>query len=282
MANMGKVQTLKVARISEMGAYLDAETDDSNDDILLPNNQIEEEYEVGDEVEVFVYRDSEDRIIATRKKPLVQVGELALLEVKDTTEIGAFLDMGLEKDILLPFKEQKYKVYSGKKYLVRVYIDKSDRLTASTFVSKLLSTDSPCKIDEWVNGVIYSVNDEFGALVAVDNKYKGLIPKSECYERMEVGQEVNCRVMKIKEDGKLDLSTRKVAYKQMDSDAEMILAKIKKYNGILPLNDKSKPEDIKYKLKISKASFKRAIGRLLKEDKIIQTEKGIELKEQQE
>lgn len=278
MIEIGKIQTLKVSNIANIGAYLDAGTGEQSDNILLPNNQLPESIEDGDEVQVFIYRDSEDRLIATRKTPLVQVGELAVLEVKDTTRIGAFLDIGLERDVLLPFKEQKYKVLPGKKYLVGLYIDKSGRLTATTYVGKFLSCDSPYNKGEWVKGIIYSINKEIGALVAVDNKYKGLIPRSEVYKELNVGDTVDCRIIRVRDDGKLDLGTREVAYKQMDSDSEMILEKLKKYDGFMCLNDKSNPEEIKDRLKISKAAFKRAIGRLLKEGKIVQTEKGIKLK----
>lgn len=278
MIEMGKIQTLEVANITKIGAYLEAGTGDPNDNVLLPNNQLSEEVKEGNELEVFVYRDSEDRIIATRKKPLVQVGELANLQVKETTKIGAFLDMGLEKDLLLPFKEQKFEVRTGKKYLVGAYIDKSDRLTATTYVGKFLRTDSSYKKNDMVKGTVYSVNSEIGALIAVDNKYRGLIPSSQYFEKIEVGQEIEARVVRVREDGKLDLAIREVAYKQMDNDAEMILKKIERYDGLLPLNDKSNPEEIKDRLKISKAAFKRAVGRLLKEEKIIQTEKGLKLK----
>ncbi|KOA19425.1 hypothetical protein CLHOM_22160 [Clostridium homopropionicum DSM 5847] len=278
MIQIGKVQTLKVLKISKIGAYLDAETGDDADSILLPNNQLAEEIKVGDEVHVFIYRDSEDRLIATRKEPLIQVDELAVLEVKETTKIGAFLDMGLERDVLLPFKEQKYKVNPGQKYLVGLYVDKTGRLTTTTYISRFLKTDNPYKKDDWVKGTVYSLNPELGALVAVDNKYKGLIPKSEASRDFKLGEEVECRVIRKREDGKLDLSLREVAYKQIDSDAEMILNKIERYGGILPLNDKSSPEQIMDRLKISKASFKRAVGRLMKEGKIEQIEKGIKLK----
>jgi predicted RNA-binding protein (virulence factor B family) len=278
MIELGKIQTLKVANIAKVGAYLDAGTEDKEDNILLPNNQLPAGLNVEDEVEVFIYRDSEDRLISTRKKPLVQAGELARLKVKETTEIGAFLDMGLEKDILLPFKEQKYKVQAGRKYLVAVYVDKSGRLTATTFIAKFLRTDSPYEKDQWIKGTAYSVNNEIGVLVAVDNKYRGLIPKSELNKEIQVGEEVECRIIRVREDGKLDLSLRELAHKQMDNDAELILNKIEKYDGILPLNDKSSPEDIMDRLKMSKAAFKRAVGRLMKEDRIEQNEKGIRLK----
>lgn len=278
MVELGRIQKLKVANISKVGAYLDAGTGETDDNILLPNNQLPAGLNAEDEVEVFIYRDSEDRLIATRRTPLVQADELARLEVKETTKIGAFLDMGLEKDILLPFKEQKYKVQTGKKYLVGVYVDKSGRLSATTFIARFLRTDSPYEKDQWVKGTAYSVNPEIGVLVAVDNKYRGLIPISELNKDIQVGEEVECRIIRVREDGKLDLSLREVAYKQMDNDAELILNKIERYDGFLPLNDKSSPEDIMDRLKISKAAFKRAVGRLLKEGKIEQSEKGIKLK----
>jgi len=278
MIQIGKIQTLKILRIAKIGAYLDAETGEDADNVLLPNNQLTEDMKVGDEVRVFIYRDSEDRLIATRKEPLIQVDEMAVLKVKETTKIGAFLDMGLERDVLLPFKEQKYKVNPGQKYLVGLYVDKTGRLTTTTYVSRFLTTDSPYKKDDWVKGTVYSLNTELGALIAIDNKYKGLIPKSEVSKEFKLGEEVECRVIREREDGKLDLSLREVAYKQMDSDAEMILKKIERYDGILPLNDKSSPEEIMDRLKISKASFKRAVGRLMKEGKIEQTENGIKLK----
>lgn len=277
MIQLGKIQTLKVSNISKIGAYLDAGTDEAKDNILLPKNQMGDIKE-GDEVQVFIYRDSEDRLIATRKKPLIQVDELAVLRVRETTEIGAFLDMGLERDVLLPFKEQRYKVYPGEKYLVGLYIDKTGRLSTTTYLSRFLKTDSPYKKDDWAKGTIYSINPELGLLIAVDNKYKGLIPRSERVTDVKVGEEIEARVIRVREDGKLDLSLREVAYKQIDMDAEMIISKIEKYGGILPLNDKSNPEEIMDRLKISKAAFKRAVGRLMKEGKIEQVEKGIKLK----
>ena len=280
MIEIGKIQVLKVANMAGIGAYLDAETGNNEDNVLLPNRQLPEDIEVGQELEVFIYRDSEDRVIATTKKPLLQVGELAMLKVKEATSIGAFVDMGLERDLLLPFKEQKYKVAPGKKYLMAMYLDKSRRLTATTYIGKFLKTDSPYKKDDKVFGTVYSINPEIGALVAVDNKYKGLIPKNYYFNKIEIGQEIEVRVMQVKEDGKLDLSTREEAYKEIDNDAELILSKMERYDGALPLNDKSSPDEIRDRLKISKASFKRAVGRLLKAGKIEQTEKGIKLKKE--
>ncbi|QEK12864.1 S1 RNA-binding domain-containing protein [Crassaminicella thermophila] len=278
MIEVGKFNKLKVANIVQIGAYLDAMTDNPNDNILLPNNQLPDNIKVGDILDVFIYRDSKDRLIATRKKPFAQVGELAYLKVVQTTKIGAFLDWGLEKDLFLPFGEQKYKVQSGRSYLVYIYVDKSNRLSATTDVEKYLKTDSPYKQGDRVKGTVYKIKKDIGAFVAVDNKYIGLIPKNEYFHDIRNGDEIEVRITKVREDGKLNLSTRKAAYKQMATDADIILEKIKEEGGFLKLHDKSAPEQIKYHLKMSKSAFKRAVGRLLKENKVEQTEDGLKLK----
>ncbi|AKL96281.1 RNA-binding protein [Clostridium aceticum] len=276
MIELGEVQKLEVVKSSEYGVYLSSKKD-KNNSILLPKKQVPEGVEIGDEIEVFVYKDSEDRLIATTKKPKIKLGELAALRVVEVTKIGAFLDWGLEKDLLLPFKEQKGEVQEGSEYLVGLYIDKSDRLCATMEVHKLLSSESPYKKDDRVRGRIYGINEDIGAFVAIDNKYQGLIPKNELYGEYAYGDEVEARVTKVKEDGKLDLSLREKAYKQMDEDVKLILEKLKLKGGILLLKDDSDPEKIKKELNISKRAFKRAVGRLLKEGQIHLDEKGIKL-----
>ena len=279
MIQIGKFQELEIANIVSFGAYLDAETDDPSDNILLPNNQLPEGAEVGDIVNVFIYRDSEDRLIATRKKPLAQVGEVAYLRVVENTKVGAFLDWGLEKDLFLPFSEQKYQVYEGKRYLVAIYLDKSSRLCATANIQKYLRADSPYQKDDMVTGIAYVVKRDFGALVAVDNKYAGFIPENEYFRPIKIGEELkDLRVIKVREDGKLDLSLRQLAHKQMQDDAGLILETMYKNQGVLPLNDKSHPGAIQRKLHISKRAFKRAVGQLLKEGKVEQTEWGLRLK----
>ncbi|MBF8983324.1 RNA-binding protein [Lutibacter sp. B2] len=278
MIEMGRVQKLKISNIVDFGAYLDANTDDSSDNILLPNNQLPTDAQEGDEVEVFVYRDSKDRPIASRKNPLIQVDELAYLTVVQTTEIGAFLDMGLEKDLFLPFAEQKYKVQVGGSYLVYAYLDKSERLAATTDVDKYLSNNSNHMSSDIVTGTIYKIVSEIGAFIAVDNKYRGLIQKNEYFNDLRTGDVIEARIITIREDGKLDLSTRKMAFQQMNVDGDMILEEMNKSDGFIPLNDKSSAGEIKNRFKISKSAFKRAIGGLLKQDKIDQTEEGIKLK----
>lgn len=278
MIEIGKIQKLRIDRIVSNGAYLDAGTDNPKDSILLPNNQLPEDVNVGDLLEVFIYRDSKDRIIATMKKPLGQVGELAYLKVVSTTRIGAFLDWGLEKDLFLPFSEQKYKVQVGRSYLVAIYVDKTDRLCATTDIYSYLMTDSPFKKGDRVEGTVYLVKSDVGALVAVDNKYRGLIPKNEYFHDIRNGDIVDVRIIRVKEDGKLDLSPRKIAYKQINTDAEIIIEKIKDGDGFLQLDDKSSPIDIKKQLNISKSAFKKAVGKLLKENKVEKTEEGLKIK----
>ena len=276
MIELGEMQKLEVIRTTKIGAFLNTEYGRDQEDILLPMNQVPQGIEIGDEIEAFVYKDSEDRMIATMKKPKITMGEFALLEVVDNSKIGAFLDWGLEKDLLLPFKEQTYEVEKGGSYLVGLYIDKSSRLCATMDIYKLLSTESPYKENDRVNGTIYQINEDMGAFVAVNNKYSGLIPKKEFYGEYKCGDSVEVRIKKVREDGKLELSLRKEAYNQMDDDAIMILDRLVSNGGKLALNDNSRPEEINAELKMSKSAFKRAVGKLLKERKIKITEQGIE------
>jgi len=189
--------------------------------------------------------------------------------------MGAFLDWGLEKDLFLPFKEQTEKVEKGDRCLVSLYVDKSERLCATMKIYHLLQTDSPYKKDDVVTGTVYEVNRDLGAFVAVDNLYSALIPKREMYGRMYPGQEIEARVAAVKEDGKLDLSIRGKIPEQMDKDAELILECIETCGGKLPFTDKADPERIKAEMGMSKAAFKRAVGRLLKQKKIVIKEDGI-------
>ncbi|MFZ5965685.1 MAG: S1 RNA-binding domain-containing protein [Bacillota bacterium] len=277
MIELGKIQELQVLRKTSIGVYLGTKDDKGDDGVLLPKSQIEQDVEIGDEIQVFVYRDSEDRLIATIKKPKLTIGEIALLKVVETTRIGAFLDWGLEKDLFLPFKEQTCSITKGKEYLIALYIDKSDRLCGTMDVYKLLSNQSPYKTNDKVQGTIYSMKEDMGAFVAVDQKYHGLIPKHELFGNISCGDTIEARVTQVREDGKLVLSVREKAYKQMDKDAVMILDKLKANHGVLYLNDKSSPQEIEGALKMSKNAFKRAVGRLLKEGKIKFSDHGIEL-----
>jgi len=282
MIELGMNQTLIVMRDSSIGIFLNEDGGHEDNDILLPKNQVPDGIKAGDEIDVFVYRDSEDRMIATRKTPKIVMGEIAVLKVVEVTPIGAFLDWGLEKDLFLPFKEQPNKVERGRSYLVGLYLDNSERLCATMNITRYLEEKSDYEKNDTVSGIIYAISEDVGAFVAIDNKYIGLIPKKEFYGNYKCGDTVEGRVANIKEDGKIDIGLRQVSYKQMDVDAELILAKLEENDGFLNLNDKSSPEDINEELKMSKKAFKRAIGRLWKEKKIDLVDDGIKLLENKE
>ncbi|MEY8338160.1 S1-like domain-containing RNA-binding protein [Lachnospiraceae bacterium 62-35] len=275
MIELGKVQTLKVLRIKNFGVYVGEEAD-SEISVLLPKKQVPEGTKVGDDLNVFIYKDSEDRLIATTGVPRLQVGEVGILEVKDVAKIGAFLDMGLEKDLLLPFKEQNHKVRMGERCLVALYVDKSKRLAATMRVYSYMSNESPYHKDDWVSGTLYEINENLGAFIAVDNKYYGLIPRREMFGEYHEGDTIEARVIKVRDDGKLDLSPRDKAYVQINEDAERVLKALDEFEGVLPFNDKVSPDVIKREFNLSKNAFKRAVGHLLKEGKVKITDKTIE------
>lgn len=261
---LGEKQVLTVVKAVDFGVYLGSD----EERVLLPKKQVPEGIEAGDPVEVFLYKDSSDRMIATTNEPKITIGELAVLEVVDVGRIGAFLDWGLEKDLLLPFKEQTVKVEKGDRCLVSLYVDKSGRLCATMKVYPLLRTDSPYKKDDMVRGTVYGISREYGVFVAVDDRYSALIPRREVYGRMYIGQQIEARVAEVKPDGKLDLSVRGKIPEQMDADARLIMERIVKNGGFLPFTDKAEPERIRAEFGVSKAAFKRAVGRLLKQGRI--------------
>lgn len=268
---LGEKQVLTVVKKVDFGVYLG--TDEER--VLLPKKQVPEGIEPGDPVEVFLYKDSSDRMIATTHEPKITLGGLAVLDVADVGRIGAFLDWGLEKDLLLPYKEQTVKVEKGDRCLVSLYIDKSGRLCATMKISQMLRTDSPYQKDDTVHGTVYGVSREYGVFVAVDNKYSARIPQKDVYGKMYPGQEIEARVAGVKADGKLDLSLRRRIPEQMDADAERIMERIEKNGGELDFTDKADPDRIREEFGMSKAAFKRAVGRLLKEGRIkIDNEKG--------
>ena len=268
MINLGEKQQLTVVKKVEFGVYLALSADEGEPRVLLPRKQVPEKCDVGDGMEVFIYRDSQDRLIATTREPKLAMGQVAELTVAQTSKIGAFLDWGLEKDLFLPFKQQRGKVEQGGRVLVSLYIDKSDRLCATMDVYDNLRTDSPYGKDDRVKGRVYEISDNFGAFVAVDNLYSGLIPQKELYGTVELGKDVEARVIQVREDGKLTLGIRDKAYLQMDKDAEKIMAMIEECGGMLPFTDKASPERIKQETGMSKNEFKRAVGRLLKQRRI--------------
>ena len=249
-------------------AYLASQPED-NEKVLLPIRQVPENAQIGDEIEIFLYRDSKDRPIATTNEPLLTLGETAVLKVLSIGEIGAFLDWGLEKHLFLPFKEMTRKVEPGDEALVTLYLDKSSRLCASMRkLYDLLRKDSPYQKGDAVTGRVYEFSGNFGTFVAVDDKYSAMIPLHEDCSHLKIGDVVEAKITNVKPDGKLDLTLREKAYLQMDADAKQVMEVIEAYQGTLPFNDKASPEVIKKEMKMSKNAFKRAVGRLYKERKI--------------
>lgn len=274
---LGKTQELIVTKETNFGVYLNTPGGDETCHILLPKSQVPEGTKLKDVLEVFVYKDSEDRPIATTQKAMVGLGGIARLHVKEISHIGAFLDWGLSKDLLLPFKEWLYEVKQGDEVLVTLYLDKSERLCASMKVYELLRCDSPYNKDDEVDGRVYETSDNFGVFIAVDDKYSALLPKKEVFETYHINQQVHARVAQVLEDGRLTLSVKKKIPEQMNEDAEYIFKCLKDAGGFLPFNDKSDPKDIKNQFHMSKNAYKRAIGHLLKDHLITIENDGIHM-----
>ncbi len=290
---IGEKQNLSVLRETDHGVYLG--TGDTEESVLLPKKQVPEGTKHGDECAVFVYRDSEDRLIATTHEPYVTLGGFAWLAVRSVTKIGAFLDWGLEKDLFLPFSEQEEPVKSGTRVLVTVYLDRSERLAATTKVYDRLSS-APAglfKKNGAFSGFVYRTQKEIGAFVAVADPadcsedmgnrpfsrlYFGLIPADQVFQKYRVGDPVKGRVVRVREDGKLDLSVRGRVFEQLDADGEAIVRKIGEYGGRLPFSEKASPEIIKRELHMSKNGFKKALGHLWKQGRIEILEDSVILK----
>lgn len=262
---LGKRQKLRITRIKEFGVYLEEEN--GNESVLLPKKQVPKNAEIGTELEVFLYRDSSDRMIATTKPTLLEVGEVAKVLVKDIGKIGAFVDIGLERDVLLPYREMRRQVHKGEEILCALYIDRSNRLAVTMRIYPYLKTTSNYQKDDEVTGTIYDIKD-IGILVAVENQYYGLVPKSECYERLEIGDTIQARVLRVREDGKLDLRIRQKAYLQIEIDAKKLEEELEKRGGALGVSEKAEPKVIQKEFGLSKSAFKRALGHLLKLGKI--------------
>ena len=278
MIKLGEMQELEAAKKVNIGVYLKSKEDEKPEDrVLLPIKQVPADTKIGDKINVFVYRDSNDRIIATVKRPKIVMGEIAVLKVVEMSGIGAFLNWGLEKDLFLPFKEQIGEIRLNGEYMVGLYIDKSNRLCATMNLFKVLRTDSPYKVNDVVKGTVFSLKRGLGAMVAVEGRYLGLIHEGEIIKPLHSGQMVEVRVSNIKEDGKLDLSLKDAPKLQIDKDGEKIIKVLIRNKGNLSLNDDSSPEEIKRILGMSKSSFKKAAGRLMKRNIIIMTKSGIKM-----
>lgn len=269
MIELGIQQELVIVKKVDFGVYLGEEQNAPSDSrVLLPVKQVPEGAEEGDRLSVFIYKDSSDRLIATVKKPAFQLHQTAVLPVAQVGKIGAFLEWGLEKDLFLPYKEQTYRVKEGDECLVALYIDKSERLCGTMKVYHYLKTQSPYGPGDMVKGRIYEISDRFGVFVAVDDKYSGLIPAREAQGKYLVGDVMEFRVTEVKEDGKLNLSSKQKAYLQIEDDAVTVMRVIEEFAGVLPFDDKASPETIKREFGLSKNAFKRAVGHLMKEGKV--------------
>lgn len=278
MIELGRRQQLYMSRRTEHGVYLSDEITEYKgqaDEVLLPQNQVPEGTRRGDAVDVFIYRDSKDRMIATTASPYIYLGEVKMLKVVSVAKIGAFVDWGLEKDVLLPFAQQTKKVAQGEEVLVSLYIDKSNRLCVTMNVYENLRCDSPYKKEDRVAGYVYQISERFGAFVAVDNIYSALIPAKEVTPDIRVGRNVEARVTDVRKDGKLTLSPKEKAYIQMDADAQKVMSVIESFDGVLPFSDSASPEIIMRECGMSKNAFKRAVGRLYKERKVVIEEHSV-------
>lgn len=273
MIEIGKIQKLEIIKHSDYGVYLGSEAEQ----VLLPKKEVPKGANKGDILEVFICRDSQERLIATMERPIAQVDETAVLTVKEVTKYGAFLDWGLGKDLFLPYKEQTVKVMQGDRVLVGIYVDKSRRLCATMKVYNYLKCTEAYKEEDVVTGIIYNYNPQYGAFVAVDNQYHGMIPEKELTIFPKVGMQIEARVKSVRLDGKLDLALRKKAYLQIDEDAEKIYRFLEEHEGKLGYADKAAPEVIKRDFQMSKNEFKRAVGRLLKEKSIIIADNKIQI-----
>ena len=277
---LGEIQRLQIIKHVPMGAYLSLpetlrDSSEAKELILLPKKELPDGSEAGDLIDVFIYKDSEDRPIATTTIPPLTLGTITTLKVVQSTKIGAFLSWGLMKDLFLPFKEQTYHVKEGDLVLVSLYIDKSERLCATMKLYDLLRTDSKYEKDSSVTGTVYELSDNFGAFVAVDNIYSALIPRNELFKRVYIGERNHARVKEVRDDGKLTLSLREKTQFQMDRNSVIIMENLSAHGGFLPYGDKSSPEVIRSEFEMSKSEFKRAIGRLYKDKKILIKEDGI-------
>ena len=274
MIEIGKFNVLKIARSTNVGLFLT----DGEKDVLLPTKYVPEEYEIDDEIEVFVYLDHEERPVATTLEPYIYLNEFALLKVNYTNEYGAFLDWGLEKDLFVPFKEQARPMQQGKRYLVYMYLDdKTNRLAASSRTNKFLSNENvQLQPGEEVDLIVSHITDA-GINVIINEMHKGLMYKNEVFEDLRTGDRIIGYIKNVRPDGKVDVSRRKVGVESIEPDAQFILDELKANKGFLGLNDDSHPEEIKTVLQMSKKGFKRALGALYKQKLVTISDKGIHL-----
>lgn len=274
MIEIGKYNTLEVIKETDFGIYVGDEVEE----ILMPTKWVPEGTEVGDMIEVFIYNDSEDRMIATTMVPKITLNTFAFLEARQVTSIGAFMDWGLHKDLLVPFKEQLIRMEAGKSYMVYMYLDEvTDRLVGSSHVNKFVEKESiDLEVGQEVSLLIYQDTD-LGYKAIIDNKYQGLVYRNEIFSDVAVGMATTGYVKTIREDNKIDVSLQKVGFEAIGEFAEKIMETLKQSDGTLALHDKSSPEEIHSKLKMSKKNFKKAVGTLYKQRLVDITDAGIQL-----
>jgi len=275
MAILGKVNPLKVVKVVDFGVYLDGGSDG---EILLPKRYVPEVCEIGDTVPVFIYNDSEDRLIATTEKPYVMVGEFAALEVIEVNEVGAFLDWGLMKNLMVPFREQKLKMEEGRRYPVFVFVDfDSKRITASAKIEKFVDESKPeLEVGQKVDLLIYKKTD-MGWKAVINQQYTGVLYDNEIFKEIHTGESLKGFVKQIRPDDKIDLMLQKAGFEKIDDFALKLHALLKEADGFLPFTDKSQADDIYEEFGISKKTFKKAVGDLYKKRQILLEPDGIRL-----
>ena len=279
MIKIGDYNKLEVKRETNFGFFLDGKTNNSKDDILLHNRLLNKtKIQVGDVVDAFIYIDSEGRRSATLVPTKAKVDEVAYLKVVAHTKIGSFIDIGLQKDILVPFSAKTYDLEKGQRYLFYIYLDKSGRLAATTDIDSHLTTDHTYNVGDTVEGIVYGFQTNNSAMVCVDNKYAGVILHNEYFTELKIGDKLNLNVIKIYEDGKLGLTPRQSRKEELDTLEVSIMNYLEGNDGYMRFNDKSTPEEIATVFNTSKKNFKRALGVLMKKGLISQDENGTNLK----
>jgi len=280
MIEIGKYNTLTILRDTKVGLFLGNPKEDpeGTHDVLLPNKYVPNDFKIGDEITVFIYLDHEERPVATTLEPYIFLNEFALLRVNYVNQIGAFMNWGMEKDILVPFKEQARPMEQGKRYLVYMYMDeKTNRLVASSKLNQFLNNnDITVEVGEEVDLIVSHITD-LGINVIINEKHKGLLYKNEVYDDLRTGDRIVGFIKNIRPDGKIDVSVRKPGFEGIEPSSQAILDELKASRGFLRLNDNSHPEDIKTVLKMSKKTFKKAIGVLYKQKLIDIKDDGIHL-----
>lgn len=275
MIEIGKENTLRILRSSEPGLYL---IDEDGNEVLLPNKYVPEEYQKGSEINVFIYKDSEDRLVATTRKPLAMVGDFACLNVLAVNNFGAFLDWGLEKDLMVPFREQLGKMEVGQTHIVYLFVDpRTERIVAtSKFEDHIRAVGTELSEGDEVQ-LLIGPRSDLGIKVIINNGYLGLVYHNEVFKPIRTGDKTTGYVKKIREDGKIDIALERQGYESVEPNAQKILALLNEHGGSLEISDKSPPEVIKERVGMSKKVFKKAIGALYKQRRITISDEGISL-----